>query len=380
MKNICGYFQQGICRSCDLMEVDYRDQLQMKEKLLSESLNDFSVSLLPSVASQEFSFRNKAKFVVTGTMENPVIGLWGEKNLDSGRELLNCPLHLDEINQALPAIKKFITEAKLVPYNIEAKKGELKGIILFYSPSSKESYLRFIMRSKEAVTRITKHHHALLNDLPHLKSLSVNIQPVPHALLEGDEEVFITQTSSVNHRLGTVDMKLGPRAFVQTNQAVAEKLYATAADWVKESGSKKFLELFCGQGAFSFFAAKNIEEGLGIEINADAVQQANLTAEKQNLPHLKFKSADAGKVASELMKFNPEVMLVNPPRRGLADATDLIINQRPNHLIYSSCNYETLAQDLKKLSPHYSVKRVQLFDMFPQTRHFETLVLLELKA
>lgn len=380
MKNICGYFQQGICRSCDLMEVDYRDQLQMKEKLLSESLKDFSPTLLPSVASQEFSFRNKAKFVVTGTMENPVIGLWGEKDLDSGRELLECPLHLDEINQALPAIKKFITEAKLVPYNIEAKKGELKGIILFYSPSSKESYLRFIMRSKEAVSRITKHSQTLLKDVPHLKSLSVNIQPVPHALLEGEEEVFITEATSVTHRLGSVDMKLGPRAFVQTNQAVAEKLYATAAEWIQETDADKFLELFCGQGAFSFFAAPYIREGLGIEINADAVLQANLTAEKQNLPHLKFKSADAGKVASELKAFNPEVILVNPPRRGLADATELIMNQRPKHLIYSSCNYETLAQDLKKLSLNYVVKRVQLFDMFPQTRHFETLVLLELKA
>ncbi|WP_408097945.1 23S rRNA (uracil(1939)-C(5))-methyltransferase RlmD [Peredibacter sp. HCB2-198] len=379
MKNICGYFQQGICHSCDLMEVDYRDQLQLKEKLLSESLKDFSSSLLPSVASQEFSFRNKAKFVVTGTMENPVIGLWGEKDLDSGRELLHCPLHLDEINQALPAIKKFITDAKLVPYNIEAKRGELKGIILFYSPSSKESYLRFIMRSKEAVSRITKHHLALLKEVPHLKSISVNIQPVPHALLEGEEEVFITETTSVTHRLGSVDMKLGPRAFVQTNQAVAEKLYATAANWVEESGSKRFLELFCGQGAFSFFVAPYIEEGLGIEINADAVLQANLTAAKQNLSHLKFKSADAGKVSDELKAFDPEVILVNPPRRGLADATDLIINQRPEHLIYSSCNYETLAQDLRKLSLHYSVKRVQLFDMFPQTRHFETLVLLELK-
>lgn len=379
MKNFCGYFQQGICSSCDLMKVDYHAQLQMKERLLSDSLQDFSPLCLPSVSSQEFAFRNKAKFVVTGTIEKPVIGLWGDKELDQGRELLDCPLHLNEINQMLPAIKQFIMEARLAPYNISAKKGELKGIILFYSPSAGESYLRFIMRSKEAVSRIIKHHRSLINAFPHLKVISVNIQPVPHALLEGEEEVFITEATSISHKLGLVEMRLGPRAFVQTNQAVAEKLYGMAASWVHELKAKTFLELFCGQGAFSFFSAPFIEKGLGIEINPDAVKEANLTAQKNNLFHLKFISADAGKVADEMRSFNPELLLVNPPRRGLADACELILNQRPHYIIYSSCSHESLAQDLKKLGANYLPKKIQLFDMFPQTRHFETLVLLERK-
>lgn len=379
MKNFCAYFQQGICHSCDLMEMDYHDQLRHKEKLLMDSLKDFSTTYLKSVGSREFAFRNKAKFVVTGSLDAPIIGLAGDKELDNGRELLSCPLHLDEINQSLPAIKKFIMDAKLIPYNISSKKGELKGLILFYSQETKESYLRFIMRSKEAITRIQKHHQALLNEIPHLKLISVNIQPVPHALLEGEEEVFITATTSIRHQLGPVEMKLGPRAFVQTNQEVAQSLYATAANWVKELKVKTFLELFCGQGAFSFFSAPYIEKGLGIEINPDAVIQANLTAEKQNFTHLIFKSADAGKVADELKSFQPELLLVNPPRRGLADAVQLILNQRPQHLIYSSCSHESLSLDLKQLSAVYEVRRVQVFDMFPQTRHFETLVLLERK-
>ena len=96
---------------------------------------------------------------------------------------------------------------------------------------------------------------------------------------EGEEEIFITENKSITHKAGKVLFSLGPRAFVQTNQYVAEKLYSTAAEWVKQSGHKRFMELFCGQGAFSFFCAPFIENGLGIEINPAAVEVANLTAE-----------------------------------------------------------------------------------------------------
>lgn len=368
MKTFCGYFNQGICQSCDLMALDYRDQVRTKEALLLHSLAPlFLPEISPSVVSEPFAFRNKAKFVVTGTVENPLIGLLE-------KEILNCPVHVREINDALPLIKKFITTSKLVPYQIETKKGELKGLILFYSRETKEMYLRFICRSQEPVTRIIKHQQELLKEIPELKVISVNVQPIPHAILEGEEEIFITSESSLHHRLGPVEMRLGPRAFVQTNQDVAKNLYQTAALWIKENKTKRFLELFCGQGAFSFFAASSIEAGLGIEINPDAIKEANATATRQGLHHLKFISRDAGKVQNEIDSFGPDLLLVNPPRRGLSQTVDLLMKAKPQTIIYSSCSHESLGSDLKKLDPLYSIRRIQLFDMFPQTNHFETLV------
>lgn len=380
MKTFCSYFNQSICKSCDLLTMDYLDQLQLKERTLRNALAEItSVKLLESVKSEPMNFRNKAKLVVTGSIADPVLGLWGESNLDEGRELLECPLHVKAINEMLPALKEFITLSKLEPYQIAAKKGELKGVILFHSESSNETYLRLILRSKESIDRIKKNQSFLLEKFQNLKCLSVNIQPVAHAILEGEEEVFITNRTSINHKLGNVTFSLGPRAFVQTNQAVAGKLYGTAASWVKEAQSKKFMELFCGQGAFSFFAAPYIEEGLGIEINADAILEAKKTAAKYNQDHLKFESADAGKIKETIGLFNPDIILVNPPRRGLADACELLINNKPKSIIYSSCNYETLASDLKKLNSFYEIIRAQIFDMFPHTNHFETLVELKRK-
>jgi 23S rRNA (uracil747-C5)-methyltransferase len=373
MKTFCSYFNQGICKSCDMIEMDYSAQLRRKEELLRKALSnipypDFS----DTVASEIKHFRNKAKLAVTGTFEAPVIGLFGEENLDVGRELLNCPLHIQKINQALPVLKEFIKIAKLEPYRIENRKGELKGIILFHSEVTHESYLRFILRSKEAISRLIKHREFIVDKIPEIKCISANIQPVPHAVLEGEEEVFITSTDFIHHQAGETLLALGPRAFVQTNQEVATKLYRTAASWVNEGA--RFMELYCGQGAFSFFAAPVIKEGLGIEINPDAVAVANFSASNAGYHNLRFKASDASEVLTEMKDFDPDVLLVNPPRRGLGETTDLILAAKPGMVIYSSCNYETLAVDLEKLKSVYKVEAVQIFDMFPHTSHFETLV------
>ena len=361
--------------------MDYKEQLSHKEEALQKSFKGVKLPpITKSVPSPETHFRNKAKFSVTGTLDHPVIGLTGSDALDEGRELLECSLHVIEINALLPVLKRFITSAGLVPYSIEKKKGELKGIIIFHSEKSHESYVRLILRSKESIDRIKKFSPDLLREVPAIKCFSVNIQPVPHAILEGEEEIFITETRAINHPIGNIVLSLGPQAFVQTNQAVASQLYETAANWIKESGMKKFMELFCGQGAFSFYAANVIQEGLGIEINPEAVKEANKTARMNHLSHLTFKSADASNIQNELNTYKPEIVLVNPPRRGLAQSCEHLMATKPGMIIYSSCNYLTLASDIEKLNELYDVKKIQIFDMFPHTSHFETLVQLTLRA
>lgn len=380
MRNFCSYFNQGICKSCDLITMDYSAQIKEKEETLKNAFKHFfSPTLLPTITSKEKNFRNKAKLMVTGTLEEPLIGLFGEESLDLGRELTHCPLHLNEINETLPIIKEFIKLSKLIPYQISNRKGELKGIVIFYSDTTKESYLRFIMRSKESIDRIKKHHTYLVQKIPHLKSLSVNIQPIPHQIPEGEEEIFITSNKFIHHNINGVHLSVHPRAFVQTNQDVAGKLYQTAAQWIKESQLQNFLELYCGQGAFSFHVAPFIQRGLGIEINEEAVKTANQNAILNHTNQLNFKCADATKISYEIKEFSPDIILVNPPRRGLSDSLEILLNQKPQKIIYSSCNIESLSKDLEKMMLTYSIERTQIFDMFPNSKHFETLVELNLK-
>jgi len=149
---------------------------------------------------------------------------------------------------------------------------------------------------------------------------------------------------------------------------------------VKEAAPETFMELFSGQGAFSFFIQKYVKQAVGVEINSEAVARANLTAKEMNWANLNFIAEDAANVAELVLKFNPELILVNPPRRGLGQAVEIMKKVKSEYFIYSSCNAETLAQDLVALKDHFKIVRVQIFDMFPHTEHFETLVLLKSTA
>lgn len=374
MSTFCSYFNQSLCKSCGWIETPYRDQLAKKEEKVRAALSFFpSFELEKSVESPPQGFRNRAKMGVTGSVQKPVIGLLGETELDEGRELLTCPIHHPKLNELIAALPELITQYDLVPYRIRERRGELKGLIAFHSPLSDQMYLRFVLRSENLLASLRALVPELQRRFPSLVCISANIQPIPHAILEGPDEILLTQRGHIDHLIGPLKLKLAPQAFVQTNVSVATLLYQTAAQWTAEARPDKYLELYSGQGAFSFFSAQSATQLMGIEINPSAVLTANETARELGMSHLSFKCSDATRVAEEVARFSPDLILANPPRRGLASGVQVILNSRPAHFLYSSCAIETLANDLKLLSHDYELRRVQLFDMFPHTEHFETL-------
>ncbi len=373
----CKHFDSGNCRSCEWIPLSYDDQLQKKDSILRETLglSKTDSRVESPVRSVLTGFRNRAKMSVTGTVETPCIGLLGTDNLDTGRELLDCPIHHPRLNEVIRALPDYIRDYQLTPYRISERKGELKGLILFHSPESDEQYLRFILRSKECVSRIRKLLPKLQSQFPSLVCVSANIQPVPHAILDGEEEIILSDRPFIRHQLGKWSFQLSPQAFVQTNAETANLLYSTAAEWIAAIRPRKMLELFCGQGAFSFFASGSADSILGIEINAAAVDTANQTAKSLGLDQVRFECQDA----KNAPPFGADLILVNPPRRGLAESVKIILDQQPDSLIYSSCSHESLARDLNLLSNDYIIERIRIFDLFPHTGHFEILVLLKRK-
>lgn len=376
MNTFCDYYNKEQCRSCQMIELSYTDQLKQKEIEVQSAFPDFS-NFLPSISSKAQNFRHRAKFVVTGKKDSPTIGLAGEDELDSGRELLDCPLHHPSINKLAHMLPEFIKTAGLTPYNIKDRSGELKGIIIFTNYSATQMYLKFILRSKESLDRIKKHQTRLLLIMPELKVISANIQPIPHAILEGEEEIVLTSDQHIWHNFKNTRMLIGTNGFVQTNPLVAESLYTTAVEWIQEFNHQEMVELYCGYGAFSFFGQKFLKKSVGIEINPSSIEIANLTKKKLELSNMSFIQGSADGVQTILDQESPDLILVNPPRRGLAGTIELIKNSSCRGLIYSSCSLETLKKDIENLKDHFKLKNVQVFDMFPHTKHFEVLTYLE---
>jgi 23S rRNA (uracil747-C5)-methyltransferase len=343
-------------------------ELLTKKKLILKNI--FNLEPEETIQGSTWGFRDKIKLIVGGTLESPLIGLLS-LDLKSVTELPLCPVQATALNDSILPLKDFITRWKLVPYDINLRKGELKGIILSWSPTTKQKMIRFTLRSKEALDRVRQG----IQELSEFNVISVNIQPIPHAILEGDEEIILSPTQSLIHQSGNIRLSFSPQSFMQTNSSVATQLYLAATEWLSPWKSDRVLDLFCGVGGFSLHLANQGHEVLGIEVNASAIKEAQRMAREQNLS-AQFKAAPVADIEHEWISFDPNIVVVNPPRRGLGAGLALIMKQKPEFLLYSSCSHESLATDFSELKMHYDARRTKLFDMFPFTHHFESLTLL----
>ena len=284
---------------------------------------------------------------------------------------------MEGLNEILPILKKKLLEYKIYPYCLKEKKGELKYVILSKSQSHQEILIRFVIRSKESLDRLKKMATGLVRELSFVKVITANIQPEHKAIFEGDEEIVLTVEDKILHQFNDVFLTLGPRSFFQVTPSIAEKLYSSVGEIVKIHDVKSFLDLFCGVGAFSYFAAKSCLDVVGIEISKEAIlcAQSSLTLNKVS-GNLAFKALDVEEFLQN-QNNNYEAVLINPPRRGLNKSIIKdIMAQKPKLIIYSSCNAESLARDFGDFGQGYKILSTQIFDMFPYTAHFETLMVM----
>ncbi|MDN4160010.1 23S rRNA (uracil(747)-C(5))-methyltransferase RlmC [Nocardioides abyssi] len=378
----CDYFDSGRCRSCALLDQPYEAQLADKQREVAALLPEPAAGWSAPVASAPAEFRNKAKMVVGGTAAAPTLGI-----LDatfSGVDLRECRLHTRGLHDALPVLAEFVGRADLAPYDVTQRRGELKHLLVTESPSG-ELMVRFVCRSQEPVARLRKHLPWLLERLP-VAVATVNLQPAHKAVLEGEREIVLTRAATLAMPLGSsagaVTLHLRPQSFFQTNTAMATALYDEAAAWVADLAPASVWDLYCGVGGFALHLAGAGGSGparrvTGVEISNEAVRSAEHSAAAAGLEGVRFLAGDATTYAVNAAAVDlPDLVVVNPPRRGIGDQlAGWLETSGVPHVLYSSCNAHTLAADLAAM-PSFEPVRGRLLDMFPNTRHYEVLVLL----
>ena len=371
----CALYDADRCRSCQWLATPYPQQLQQKQTHLQALLADVTVGEWRSpVSSPQQAFRNKAKMVVSGSVERPVLGIVQRDGTPV--DLTACPLYPASFAPVFAALKPFIARAGLTPYNVARRRGELKFLLLSESALDGGLMLRFVLRSPAKLAQLRAALPWLQQQLPQLSVISANIQPVHMAILEGEEEIALTENQALAEQLNHVPLWIRPRSFFQTNPAVAAQLYDTARQWVSELNIHAMWDLFCGVGGFGLHCATPEMHLTGIEISAEAIACAQRSAQQLGLEKVQFAALDSTRFATGEAAV-PELVLVNPPRRGIgAELCDYLSRMAPEWLLYSSCNAVTMAQDIARLE-NYQTLRVQLFDMFPHTAHYEVLTLLQ---
>ena len=413
---LCQLHDASLCRSCPNLDLPLAQQLQLKQSAVQATLAGQveAAAWLEPFASAPSHFRNKAKLAVSGTTHAPVLGL--VDRFDNGTDLTSCPLHVNEIKAALAPLTRAITRMGLQPYSIVKRRGELKHVLITASANG-QLMVRFVLRSTAQLPAIRKGAPRLQSELPGLRVLSVNIQPRPAAILEGEREIILSQDSTldmplylpelgadgvvVNNKKSVLPLVLPPQSFFQTNSDVAAGLYAQARAWARdyaggqagaltgESGaggahpdatqsSQSIWDLYCGVCGFALALAQPGAQVLGVEVSAPAIDGARAAAARLGLtsPQVRFEAGDASVLDASGQVYGhdkPDLLVVNPPRRGIGELAASIEGSGIKRVLYSSCNPASLAKDLEVMSS-YRVRRARLFDMFPYTNHAEVLV------
>ena len=378
----CDYFDRGVCRSCTLMGQPYADQVLDKEIRTRELLHDAversggpgAVEWLPAITSPESGYRNKAKMVVGGTVQRPTVGILDHRQ--RGVDLRHCGICTPGIRRALPVLADFVADAGLVPYDVAARRGELKFVLVTESPDG-ELMVRFVLRSEGQLPRLREHLGALRRVLPEAVVVNANLLPEHKAVTEGDREIVLTEQETLSMRFDAVTMHLRPQSFFQTNTAVAAQLYDQATAWADEVAPASMWDLYCGVGGFALHAARPGRAVTGIETSREAIRSAKQSAREAGLADVRFAADDATEHALRArVDAVPELVVVNPPRRGIgATLATWLEESSVEHVVYSSCNPVTLATDLARM-PSLRLRRARVLDMFPQTGHLEAVTLL----
>lgn len=321
--------------------------------------------------------RNKAKLAVAKIQNEIEFGFYDQRL--QFKKLEDCPLHAPAINAVLAEVKKQLIAHNITPYDLKSKNGELKYLLITHSESTNELLVRFVLRSKALLHQLKLVAQRLTDNNPTIKVVTVNIQSTHQAILEGDEEIVLTDQDYITHQFGECVLFQGSRSFFQTNSTIAKALYQQVQLEISQLEINSILDLYCGVGAFSFFANKHCAKVIGVEISDAAILYANKAREMNTDDAIEFIAMDAEKYLINQKENSFDAIIVNPPRRGLNETiVSHLIRLAPKYILYSSCNAETLQRDVLQLQNQYQIESLQIFDMFPFTKHFETLAVLSL--
>lgn len=352
------------------MGVPYERQLADKQAHVERVLGGVEQWAEPN-ASAESGFRNKAKLVVGGRPGRCTLGILDPGG--NGVDLQGCGLYEDGLARLLPKLADFVDGTRMPPYDVPRRRGELKNLLVTWSPAG-TAMVRLVLRSPAEIDVIEDNLAELRRRAPAVEVVTANLLPEHKAVLEGDEEHVLTAADSLAMPVGDVVLHLRPRSFFQTNTTVAGGLYRQAAQWIAQVDPASVWDLYCGVGGFALHAAAPGRSVIGVESSADAVASAERSASDAGVD-ARFVAEDATAYA---LAYDPaELVVVNPPRRGIGESLAQRLEESAvRHVVYSSCNVDSLARDLASM-PSLRVREARLFDMFPQTHHHEVMVRLE---
>jgi 23S rRNA (uracil1939-C5)-methyltransferase len=378
----CAYF--GTCGGCRFQDYAYAAQAAAKEAQVRDALVRLGGIAEPPLdpilaADEQYHYRNKLEYSFTPTEAGPALGFHRAGRWDEVLPIDECLLTTPLGNAIRDAVREWAREENLVAYDQASGEGYLRHLVVREGRNTGQALVLLVTAVGERFD--ADYFSEVLRRFPEVRSVhwAVNDTPaevtnLPTRLLWGEE--------AIEEELLGLRFRIRANAFLQTNTAMAERLYATAVEFASLTGQETVYDLYCGTGTIGLALAPRALTVWGVEISEEAVACAIENAELNGIANAAFFAGNVGQ-SLELLREragSPDVVVVDPPRAGLAGkALRRTGGLQAQKIVYVSCNPTTLASDAKVLREEYGyeVERCRPVDMFPHTPHIESVSLLE---
>lgn len=377
--NDCPAF--GKCGGCVYRHINYAAELKAKEQTVRdafERIGGLKPEFLPICGSESTErYRNKLQMPFAKTAEGKIISGFFSERTHRVVPVDDCLLQPELFSGIVEFVKQECKKLKISIYNEKSHEGVLRHIYLRRGHSSGE--LCAVLVAKRKVPEFKRLAAELSRRFSEIKGVVLNINPDKTNVILGEQETVLSGGAIIADTMCGVTVEIAPKSFYQVNTPLAERLYRQAAEFAEPSG-KTILDLYCGIGTIGLSMAAQAGRVIGAEIVPEAVENARRNALLNGYGNAEFICADAGETAEALAKqgLNPDVILLDPPRRGCDEQTLLsCVEMHPERIVMISCNPATAARDCRFLAERgYKVEAVRAFDLFPRTRHVECVVLM----
>lgn len=397
VKPMCEHFT--VCGGCKWQHLPYSFQLQCKQQQVIDALQRIAKVELPEISpiigsELTSSYRNKLEYTFSNkrwiTFEQLESGEEFDRDaagfhipgaFDKVLDINKCHLQEDITNRLRLFIKQYAKEHNLSFYDLRAQQGFLRTMIVrTASTGEKMLIVVFGEENNEAINSVLE---AVKHEFPELTSIQYVVNMKVNDTIADQDVILYSGNPFINEEMEGLKFRISPKSFYQTNSRQAYRLYSVAREMANLSGDELVYDLYTGTGTIANFIARNAKKVIGIEYVEDAIADARINSEINNIDNTLFYAGDMKNVLTDSFiaeHGRPDVMIIDPPRAGMhEDVVKVILNAEPKTLVYVSCNPATQARDIALLDSKYKVVKVQPVDMFPHTHHVENVVKMEIR-
>lgn len=398
----CEHF--GVCGGCQWQMLPYEKQLFYKQKQVADNLTRIAKINLPEIApiigaDATRGYRNKMEYTFATRKYIPTdefrrmkaegvdfnnqpgaAGFHVRGFFDKVVEIDTCHLQVEPTNFIRKAVAAYVLANQLPFYNIKTHEGWIRNLLI-RSSTTGELMVNLVIAYEEKEYRIILLDQ-LLKNFPQITTLLYTINGKRNDSLHDQEPIVYHGKGYIIEKLEELQFKISPKSFFQTNTQQAEKLYTVTREFAELNGSQLVYDLYCGTGSIGLFVSKYAKKLIGVEMVADAIEDAKVNAALNGVNHAAFFAGDVIDICNDAFfsaHGKADVVITDPPRAGMHEKlVKKLLEIAAPTVVYVSCNPATQARDLALLSEKYQVTKIQPVDMFPHTLHIENVVQLKL--